>query len=399
MADREIRKRQFKTVQTNTEELNKKIRAHRLRIVKITLFFMALLVLATGAVLLFFRLKEYTAYEVLESTKRTDTIATKYASFKDGVIKYSNDGAIYTNNSDEMIWNQTYEMQEPMVDICEDYVVFAEKGGKNIYILNSEKLQGNIETTMDIVGVRVANQGTTAVLMQKDGTSYIQLYDKDGNNLAEGQISIKNSGYPLDIALSNDAIKLAVTMIDINEGNIKSMITFYNFGSVGQNEIDHMVGSCSYSDMVIPQIEFVTNDRMLAFGDSKVYIFEGTQKPTQSKEIDIKSEVKSFFFNKDYLGFIQNKEDKENTRHMEIYDTKGGHILSEDFVLDYDTIEFLANNEICIRNEKECLIYNTYGVKHFAQTFDSPLIKIISGASSRYYTFILEDTVEKVKLK
>ncbi len=252
---------------------------------------------------------------------------------------------------------------------------------------------------MDIVSVRVANQGTTAVLMQKDGISYIQLYDKDGNNLAEGQISIKNSGYPLDIALSNDAIKLAVTMLDINEGNIKSMITFYNFGSVGQNEIDHMVGSCSYSDMVIPQIEFVTNDRMLAFGDSKVYIFEGTQKPTQSKEIDIKNEVKSFFFNKDYLGFIQNKEDEENTRHMEIYDTKGGHIMSKDFVLDYDTIEFLANNEICIRNEKECLIYNTYGVKHFVQTFDSPLIKIISGTSSRYYTFILEDTVEKVKLK
>ena len=74
-------------------------------------------------------------------------------------------------------------------------------------------------------------------------------------------------------------------------------------------------------------------------------------------------------------------------------------VMSKDFVLDYDTIEFLANNEICIRNEKECLIYNTYGVKHFVQTFDSPLIKIISGTSSRYYTFILEDTVEKVKLK
>lgn len=399
MADREKKKQKFRTVQTDTEELNKKIRAHRIKILKITLFFTALLILLAGAIMLYFKLKEYTAYEVLEGMERTDTIAAKYISFKDGIIKYSNDGATYTNNADELIWNQTYEMQDPIVDICEDYVIFGEKGGKNIYILNSEKLQGNIETTMDIVSVRVANQGTAAVLMQKDGISYIRLYDKDGNQLAGGQISIKNTGYPLDIALSNDAIKLAVSMIDINEGNIKSQITFYNFGSVGQNEIDHMVGSCSYSDMVIPQIEFVTNDRMLAFGDSKVYIFEGTQKPAQTKEIDLKTEVKSLFFNKDYFGIINNNEDEENTRHMEIYDTKGGHILSKDFALDYDTVEFLANNEICIRNEKECQIYNTYGVKHFAYKFDSPLYKIISGASSREYTFILEDTVEKVRLK
>ena len=61
--------------------------------------------------------------------------------------------------------------------------------------------------------------------------------------------------------------------------------------------------------------------------------------------------------------------------------------------------EFLANDEICIRNDTQCLIYNTYGVKHFAYTFDVPIFQILSGASSRSYTFILEGTTEKVKLK
>ncbi len=128
-------------------------------------------------------------------------------------------------------------------------------------------------------------------------------------------------------------------------------------------------------------------------------IFEGTQKPTVSKEIDLQTEMKSVFYNQNYFGLVNNNEDKNNTRHMEIYDTKGGHVLSKDFALDYDTIEFLANNEICIRNEKECQIYNTYGVKHFSYTYDTPLFKVLSGRSSRDYTFVLEGKIEKVKLK
>ncbi len=260
MADREIKKQKFKTVEkstteTNSQELDKKIRIHRLKILKRILLASAVLMLIAAGFMLMLRLREYTSYEVVSETEQTDTLTAGFLAFRGGVIKYSNDGATYTNASEELVWNQTFEMQDTLVDECEDYVVFAEKGGNHVYILNSQKLQGSFETTMEIVAVRVANQGTVAILMEKDQTSYIRLYDKEGKNLAGGQIGVENAGYPLDIALSNDAIKMAVTMLDINEGNIKSMIAFYNFGSVGQNEIDHMVGTYSYSNMVIPQID------------------------------------------------------------------------------------------------------------------------------------------------
>ena len=67
--------------------------------------------------------------------------------------------------------------------------------------------------------------------------------------------------------------------------------------------------------------------------------------------------------------------------------------------MDYDKVELLPNNEICIQNQKECLIYNTYGVKHFSGSFDEPLYHVIAGSTGRNYTFIFEDTVEKVRLK
>lgn len=75
----------------------------------------------------------------------------------------------------------------------------------------------------------MANRGTVAVMMEDNGASNIKLYDKGGNNLAGGQIHMGKSGYPLDMALSHDAIKLAVTMLDVNDGAIQSVVAFYNF--------------------------------------------------------------------------------------------------------------------------------------------------------------------------
>lgn len=117
---------------------------------------------------------------------------------------------------------------------------------------------------MPIDQVCVAAQGTVAVLMKKSTTTYLAMYDKTGNNLVSGEIHGEQGGYPVAIALSHDAIKLAISMININDGNVKSTVAFYNYSSVGQNEIDNCVGAVSFSDMVIPELEYIGNDTMLA---------------------------------------------------------------------------------------------------------------------------------------
>ena len=114
--------------------------------------------------------------------------------------------------------------------------------------------------------------------------------------MAAGELHVQNSGYQLDIALSEDGPKLAVAMLDINEGSVKTTIAFYNFGAVGQNSIDKIVGSYSYPDMLISRIRYMKDDTMVAFGDSKVVIFSGTQKPAESTGIEITEEVKSIFY-------------------------------------------------------------------------------------------------------
>lgn len=397
MSDTE--KQGFRAVEPNVEEMEQKIRRHRKRIAISTaaiVVVIAVLIMAAG---IYFELKEYQNYAVSSEVEWGKSASAKYESFAGRILRYNNDGVFYTDMSDNLIWNQAYEMQNPSVDICETYAAIADLQGNQIYIMNTAGVQGSIKTGKPIEAVRIANQGTIAVLTQADGTSYLELYNKSGESLASGEIHVANSGYPLDISLSNDANKLAVSILDISKGKANTTITFYNFGAAGQNEIDNMVGSYAYEDAIIPEIKFISNDRMIAFGDHKVILFEGKQSPEETNVLNIKNQVKSIFYEENYFGLVYSKEDSKNSHKMEIYDMNGKLRLEQEFRMDYQDIEFLKNHEICIRNEYECEIYTLRGVKRFSYKFDQELHKIFSGSLGRRYTFILDDVIEKVKLK
>ena len=393
-------KRRFRTVpQTDMEEYEQKLRAHRISVVKRTMLVLFIVIAVITGLTVYMALRHYDNYDVLQDTSRADTEATHFADFKGNILKYSNDGAFYIDTANELIWNQTYEMTNPQMDLCGDYLTLYDKKGNMIYILNAGGLLGSVETTMPIEQVRIAAQGTIAVLMSDNGAGYVALYDKTGENLVQGAIHGEKKGYPIAIALSEDAIKLAVSMLDINDGTVKSTVAFYNFGSVGQNEIDHVVGAASFEDTVIPELEFVSNDRLVAFSDTGLLYFEGAQKPQQAGELAFEKDVKSIFYNQDYVGIVMSNDDEAVTNHVAIYDMSGKLVLEKDISMEYTDIEFLSNNEICIHNEDTCDIYTIHGIYKFHHEFEQKLYRIIPGNSGLNYTLVLEDTTEKVRLK
>lgn len=396
----EKNKRGFHTIEhADMEEYEAKLRVHRGKIIKRTVIAIAALAVAAAGFGLFLAVRHYENFEVLQSAPREDTEAAHVENFKGNILKYSNDGAFYTNAANELIWNQTYEMADPKIDICEDYLTIYDRKGNMIYILTSEGLQGSIETTMPIEQVCAAAQGTIAVLMTKDSVGYVALYDRSGKNLVQGAIHGEKKGYPIAIALSQDAIKLAVSMLDINDGSVKSTIAFYNFGSVGENEIDHVVGANSFEDTVIPEIKFASSDTLMALSDKGLLYFKGAQKPQQSGEVPFEKEVKSIFYNQNYIGVVTSGEGEEASDRLCVYDMGGSLVMEKDFAAEYTEIEFLPNNEICIRNENICDIYSIRGIYKFHYEFEETIYKVIPGTAYLNYTFVLKDTTEKVRLK
>lgn len=392
-------KHNLHAVEVNREDFEKKLKKHRRRMGLLIVSVLVLLAAAAVALYIYFENKVYTGYDVVESIRRTETSASGFVNFQGKPLKYTNDGVVYTDLDGSLIWNQTYEMDEPMVEMRDSFVVIYELNGTQIYILDTVSLQGSIVTTMPIQKVSIASQGVVAILMENDGTSYLQICDKTGSELASGELHVQNSGYPLDIALSEGGEKLAVSMLDISGGAVKTVIAFYNFGTVGQNSIDKIVSSYSYADVVIPRIRYLSEDVMVAFGDDRVLLFTGAQKPAEAKTIELADEVKSVFYDQTRFGLVYDGGNDGKDHRLEIYDLSGNKGMDLSFETDYTDVELLTNGEICILGEDGCEIFNRKGICKFQYKFQNYLYKVIPGNTQVSYTFILEGETQRVKLK
>lgn len=393
-------KANLKTVKVDMDEYNKKIKEHRKGMAKKVISVVFILLIVIVSFLLWRSVRSYNSYSVIRENKRTDSKAAKYQEFDGKILGYSNDGAVYMSKDYELLWNQAFEMKAPRIDEAGKYLLIYDYGGSTLFIITPDGVEKKIETTKPIQRACIAKQGSVAVLMKEGNVSYVKLFNKSGKELAGGEFYQDKGTFPVDVALSTDAQKLGVCMLDVSNGNVSTTISFYNFGSVGQNEIDNNVGTYTYQDVMIPKIKYVSANRMIAFGDTQILMFEGSQKPEQKAELKIDYQIESLFYNDTYIGTTSAVPTEDGIHHhIVVYDMKGKIIMENDTGMSYKEIEFLDNNEICIRNDKQCEIYTTHGIKKFSYAFENSLVKIMSGMTSRDYTFIFEEETQEVRLR
>lgn len=395
-------KTEFKTVETSQEdleELEEKIRRHRHKIARRTALVIVTVVAAVIFVELWSALRTYSGFEVQASAERKDSAATGYKMFQGKILEYDNDGIVCHDTDDRLIWNQSYEMTAPELSVCEQYLAVYDRGGTFIYIMSERGLVKKIETATPIERVCVARQGTVAVLMKEDDVSYVRLYDKKGQELASGEFYQEKGSFPVDIALAPDAQKLAVDMLDVTKGKTCSTVTFYNFGSVGQNEIDNNVGTYSYKNTMISELVYTESGKLLAISDAGLIWFDGAQKPAPKKQIKFEREIQSVFYNNKYVGISYSDTKKENSWHIKVYDMNGKTVMENDTEIAYNRIELLDNNEICVRDDYNCELFTVHSIRKFRYTFDRQLYNVLSGSDGQNYTLVLNGEIEEVRLQ
>ena len=390
----------FHTVgDTDMEEYNRKIKEHRRKILRRTVIVTAVFLLVLTGLGLYMALRHYENYDIMSTAERSDTDATHFTEFQGNILKYSNDGAVYTTVNNDVIWNQSFEMQEPTVSICQKYVAFADSDGKEIYVMDDSGTQGKFKVTMPVIKMDVSAHGTVAVLMEDDGTSYLALYSKSGEQLAEGAIHVENGGTPLAIALSADGQKLAVSSMDIHDGSVKSTVSFYNFGAVGENKVDHIVASYSYADTVIPELTYIGSDHVLAFSDKGVYTFTGSTEPKEGPKKETDEEIKGVFYDESYFALIFAAGKDEAKRRVEVYNMKCSQQVTFETDFSFEEAQFLDNHEICLTSENACALYTLGGREKFYYEFENRLCAVTHVSGYRRYAFVMEGKTEQARLK
>ena len=380
-------------------EINK---AKKRKLKYITIAVVLAVLLLLGIVIFVVRnTKNYESFELKGSVDLVGLDSSKVMSYKNGIIKIGRDGAETISADGKQIWNVSYNMKDPTADVNGNYVVIGDRGQKSVYIIDGAGVTNSIETIYPIVEVQVATQGVAAILMDNGTQDLISIYSMDASQpLADVTTLTAQDGFPISIALSDDGTKLVTSYIKVENDTVVSQVTFHNFGAVGQNHIDQLVGSWSFSEFV-PKIEFITNDIVAVFTEKGLILYSMEEIPSEFMNENFSHEIKDIFYTSSYVGVVLEAETGTAKNQMIAYNTKGKKVLDSSLDVSYQKI--IAGDEFLVfYDEDSCTVTDLKGNKIFDDEFRIAINKLLLGRKSQEFLGITDigiDILEMVETK
>lgn len=375
-----------------------KILAHRMR--RFTGFFIVLLFIAATFIILYYRFqnKVYSGYEVISAVDRVQVETSSVLSFNNYFLTYSKDGIHCTDSKGNDIWSTPFEMQEPIVKICGDYVAVTDYNGRNIYIFNSSGEVGTIQTNNPVRSLQVAANGVIAAVVDGGDITPIYLYRYDGTQIASFRTTMTKSGYPLAIGMSQNSKLVGVSYLYLDKGQLTTKVAFYNFDEVGKNETDNLVSGYDYQNEVVPIIEFLDESTAFAVANDKLMFYQGKERPTNIANIMLHEEIKSVYYGNGYVGLVYMDATGEARYCMDIYNAQGKLMNRLKFDLEYSEI-FFEENSVVIYNASVAEIYTIQGNKKFSGEFDNPIMLMLPTNNSTKYILVTKDQIQTIALQ
>ncbi len=378
-----------------------KIKSHKLTI----LYRAALVIVLIAAVAVFlvvqWKNKVFSESVVVSSTPVTIVQGATVENLGGNILLYSKDGASCIDAKGNALWNQTFEMQEPMLSVCNNVAAIGDYNGRTVYVVSSTGQLGTVNTNLPIRKICVSQNGVVAAVLDDAEVTRILLYNGNENtdtSIVDIKATMDKSGYPMSLSLSPNGKLLAISYLHVNSGEMKSSVAFFNFGEVGKNESDNYVSGYDYPDTVIPYVQFMNNSAAFAVSDDRIVFFEGGEKPANKATALLNEEVQGIYYNEDYVGLVFHNQTGESAYRLDVYNTAGTKIHSQLFDMEYTDIIF-SRDQVIIYNDMDCKICNMSGVDKFTGTFEKPSSLLVPTSSNYKYVSVTSNSVDVIELK
>lgn len=377
----------------------KKISSHKRRMLALSISGIALVIIVVMVISYMIDAISYTGYSVNNTVSRDDSETTKYLEYRDGYLRYSNDGIAYHNSKGNSVWDKTFSMQKPQVKICEETVAVGDINGSSIYVFNASGMMGSIDTSLNITQIEVTRQGLVAAVLEDNEANYINLYDSQGQKIYSVKTSLAGDGYPLDISVSEDGTKLVASYLYVSGERMKTNVVFYNFSEVGQNETERIVGGFNhYGDTIVGDVFFMDDKTAVAVGENVISIYKIKEYPKLYKEITVDNEIERVVFSDEYIGVVQKNEDSGDIYKMVVYNSTGGKECQVSFSTQCDRIR-LDGRTIVMNNESVFILMNFKGKELARIQTELPIAGLLTTGKRGNYILVSSKYVQFISLK
>jgi len=354
-----------------------------------------LIVAIIGAVYTYIHMT-YEYVQIVKTFESESTNDGSYTQYTDGVLEYSRDGIALLTKEGKELWNQPTQMNNPIVEVCKDAAAVADKGGTSICVFQKNGLKGEIQTTRPIEKIAVSSQGIVATILQDEETPMVMCYDAKGNVLVEHKASLSNTGYPVDLAISQDGKVLLVSYLCTKGNGIVTRAVFYHFGQAGEDKMDHQVAQKEYVDAVIPTTSFLDKNTSLLVSDQSLIFYKGLEEPKESLVVDLNKEIKSISYDDKHIALVLKNSEKAGYE-MRLYNIEGKHVTSAEFEGEYANIK-VSKGQVLLYEGNKCIIFNDSGVCKYEGTLEMNVMDIFPVTGMNKYIVISANGFQEIQL-
>lgn len=334
-------------------------------------------------------------YDVLSTLENEDTQSSEYVQFGEDLLKYGNESVSLLSQSGDTLWNQTYDMSDPVASIQGDAAAIYDKRGTSMYVLKADGPVGPVATDFPIVKAEVTLSGAVAAILEDGEKTWVNYYASDGSLIVENQTRMENNGYPLDLAVSPNGEIIAVSYLLVESGEISSQVVFYNFGQTGQGQVDNVVAEFTYEDTVAPDLVYFSDSTCVAFRDDGFSVFQGEDTPEERQNTEIRTQMISLFYNEEYFGIVT--EGEEESYCMTLYDPAGRERCSQEFDMEYQSIS-ISGERIVLCDSAQIEMYDLGGKLKFQGDILEGAVRNLFQMSRNRYLLVSDEGIHMIRL-
>lgn len=362
--------------------------------IKWLLIIIAILLLVGIGVYIFLTHRTYDKVHVLSTVALERENGEKYAEFSEGILKYSKDGVVFLDKKGKEKWNFSYQMQNPIVSINGKSAVVIDKGANDLVVLQKQGVKGEIHTSLPVEKAEVSEQGIVSAILRDETSAKIVCYDAKGDILVEHITSPTTTGYPLDVAISDDGYTLLVSYLCAEQGKMGTKIAYYNFSEKTEKKENHLILEDEYENAIAPTVFFFDNKTSAVVSDNQLHIYEGKDKPQKKAVVKIKQRIEKVFYDDKYIGMLL-KGEKEYL--IKLFDKSGQELLSEAVEQAYKNVK-IQDGQILMYDGKKCRIITKAGVHLFNGEMENDISNITSAGGLNKYLVINANGLEEIRL-
>ena len=331
-------------------------------------------------------------------TRGSDNVnnkSIKYYSFKNGLMRISNDGITFINDIGEVVYTISYNMKDLIYESNNNFFAIADRNGYQFFIFDDKGLCGNNLVSNPIQKISLSIDGVIYILQSDEENSYINLFRHKGEEI---DISIKatlsSDGMPIDISTSRDGTELLVAYTCLSNNDIYTKATYYNFAEAGANaNSKRIVGEFidELKDKFLGRVHFFDDKMSCLIYDEGIYFVSTSNqsKPSIVRQYGFKNKIRSISYNRDFIAYVF-----ENNQ-MQIFN-KSGNLLGDKMIdFEYDNF-YISDNLVIFLYGNRIIIYDTMGRMIFDREMDSD-VQYVAKKKSLLFTELLVGLIDGVE--